>query len=631
MPDQKDAKEVTRGTVKQARRFDARDFDFMAEYVVDEWSRRKTARKMRELHWKEIDRQLEMTPDVEFKYIIKEGVRLLDVNKAWMAEMELPLQAQALEVLTADARRLRSADGKAWFRAHAEVTDEYLERVDFSSFILGDENDVPSQITQDNADKLVEGFQLFNFRQTDFDTRMDRIDAEAFKYGMGVGRARMDTKNIYIHEAKGVKKEKQKLPVIIPTSIKNTYLDDRPPSAHSAQVLGDAHIFEDRIKIQNLAMAANKGNKDPNDPDGGWMPAQLKKIEPDDDDFVTLVEMEGDIVVPRKTVRSVVIPGAIITVAVGVEGKQGVVRFRYRKDPFSSYILFPYHYEHIDNPYPSSPLMKGRPVQIMATDALNRLMDSSALKNGPPVGYDPTSLAFTQSGGPRIQPNALWETIDEIKVYTDVGGEPAALASIFSQAVNLYAELTGILPARLGAQTVSHTTAFAKDAELQRGAVRTVDYVNQSGHGPLTRWLDMSYKMGRDALGSRETIAFFIESYGGFVEISKSQLPDRSSFEWFGSGGPQDEAAKTQARLQALQLAISMDQLAISLGEQPTVDVGAAIREVLREGKWTDVDAITSVKEPGGGPAAASGISGVGPDDAANPSAALQALAFGGQ
>ena len=42
------------------RRFDSRDFDTIAQYIVEEKDRRKKARKDREEQWKEIDRQLAM-------------------------------------------------------------------------------------------------------------------------------------------------------------------------------------------------------------------------------------------------------------------------------------------------------------------------------------------------------------------------------------------------------------------------------------------------------------------------------------------------------------------------------------------------------------------------------------------
>src|SRR4029077_11982086 len=328
-------------------------------------------RRDKERHWTEIDRQIAMKPETEFKKLPDGSI---DPKKAWLSEVELPLQAQALEVLADDASRMLFAGGESWYRAHAEVTDDYLEKVDFKSFVLGDKNFVPSTVNQDNADKLVEGFLNHYFRQYDHSSRFDIINAEAFKYGMGVGRGRLETKNVFINESRGVRTEKQMIPVIVPCSIKNLYLEETKPSLHSSTVLGPAHIAVDNIKYENLALAANKGSTDPDDEDGGWMPDQLKQVIPEKNGYVRILEMEGDIVVPSKTVRSVVIPGAIITVAVGGTEKgtgntKAATRFRFRKYPFSSYLLFPYLSESAADAYPTSPLMKGRTVQMTATDA----------------------------------------------------------------------------------------------------------------------------------------------------------------------------------------------------------------------------------------------------------------------
>lgn len=598
MSSQTDVREIdTEGNVEKKRKFDASDFAYIAEHICDEAETRKQKRSTLEKHWKEIDRQVLMKPEISHKMFTNGK---MDPDKAWMSEMELPYQAQALEVLSADADRMLFPDGGSWFRAHGEMTDDYLRDVDFQSFILGDETEVPSQINQDNCDKLIEGYLLHLFRQLDFRGRQKRINAETFKYGMGVGRARMETKNVYIHEARGVRKETQKIPVLVPVSIKGLLLDDPMPSMHSAQVLGPAHISQDHIRLENLQIAANKGSTDPEDEDGGWMPKNLKGIVADKDGYVEVYEMEGDIVVPRKTTRSVVIPGAIVTVVKGSKGKgdkatSGVIRFRFRKSPFSSYLLYPYHYEDTSGAYPTSPLMKGRPLQIMMVQALNRLLDSAALKNAPPIGWDAQSMTHGAKGGPVIHPAAVWQTndIQSIAVFDKIGGDPTALMAILSQSVNMYAELTGVLPARLGAQTVSHTTAYAKDAEITRGATRTVSYVRQVGHGTLTRWLDMAYKMGRDSMTANEKTSFYIDSYGGFVEVPKKALPEKAMFEWFGAGGPAEEAAKNQTMIQSAAMAMQLDQVNVQMGGKPKLDIGQLIGEVLRKGGWTDIDVIT--------------------------------------
>lgn len=593
------------------------DFDGVVEQVCDEHGRRKRERQAKCLdqQWDEIDRQIRMEPNRGFKKLPDGKV---DRNKQWMSEVEPPLQAQALEILVADARRFMFPSDP-WFRAHAETTDAYLNRMDSASLVLGDENDVPSAFSQDNADKLVEGFLIHQMRQYDFFERFDRINAGAFCYGMGVGRMRMERKNAYIHEAKGTLRETQKLPVVCPGSIRNLYLDDPMPSMHTVERLEPAHIAVDWVKLEALKRVAGLGSNDPDEEDGGWMKAAVNNLDADRNGYVQILEMEGDIIIPqREGARSLVARSVIATVAVGAkksDGKvsRGLIRLRFRKMPFSSWLLHAYHYENPDDVYPTGPLMKGRPLQIMAAEAMNRLMDAAALKNQPPVGYDKSDTEFAQKGGPAIFPGAQWGTIEEVRVYDEIGGEPAAMSAVLQLSFNAYSELTGILPSRLGAQTISHTTAFAKDAELNRGAVRTIDYVTQSGKGPLTRFLDMSYRMGRASLGSNETMKLYIEDYSGFVEINKAHLPDKASFQWFGSGGPAEEQAVMRMRSESLQMALQIDTIKAQYaqsGVEPTVDFDAAIRQVLREGKWPDVDAITNLAGTSGTGAPASGIPG---------------------
>lgn len=601
MPSNEDVFEVMQGESKpkSKRRFDQRDWRQIGEYICDEFETRRKKRDMRERHWKEIDRQIAMEPDIGFKMMPNGEI---DNSKRWMAEMELPLQAQALEVLVADSRRFMF--GEYWFQAHAETTQEYLAQFEAENIILGEAGSPPSLINQDNVDKLCQGFLMHFHRQYDFAERADRINAEAFKYGMGLARARNQTKNIYINESKGVHREMQTIPVLQPVSIRNVYLDEPMPSIHSSHVMGESIIAEDWIRLEALKAAANRGSSDPDDPDGGWMPKYLKDIEANKDGYVHVLEFEGDLVVSRKSTSSLVIPGAIVTVALNGREKtttpHSVVRFRFRKQPYSSYLLFPYHYEGANDTYPASPLEKGRPVQMAATDAINRLMDSAALKNAPPIGYDRSDQYMAQNGGPMIAPNEVWETIDDVKVYGEVGGDPSALSGILFQYINLYAELTGILPARLGAQTVSHTTAYSKEMELQRGAVRTIDYVNSVGEGALTRWLYMAYDMGRDALAPGEEMSFFIEEYGGFVNITKDMLPERCTFMWHGNAGPQEKEMQDRKRLESMQMALQMEQLSVQMGNPPQIDMADAIKQVLRRGGWTDLDTIVKVQMPQG-------------------------------
>lgn len=624
-------RDVNRQTaeVKKAKRFDDRDWKWIAEYIVSEWNRRKQLRRDKEREWDEIDRQVAMRPSIDFK-MLPNGEP--DSAKKWMAETELPLQAQALEVLQADSRRMLFAD--PWFRANALVDDDWLEKAkEIKPY--GAKDSPLFDVNQENANEIVRSYLLHLFGQYDHTSRFDVINAESFKYGIGIGRVRLERKNIWIHEARGIEKETKRIPVIVPCSIKKLYLEEPKPSFHSATVLGRAHIYEDRLKYESIAIAANKGSGDPDDDDGGWMPKNLSRVVPDKRGYVTVLEMEGDIVVPRKTVKSVVIPGAIITVALGGPEAGGsstraVIRFRFRKYPFSSYLLFPYMPESADDAYPSGPLMKGRTVAMTATDATNRFLDAAMLKNHPPVGYDRNDPAFAQSGGPPLYPTAVIGTNEPLQVYSQVGGDPSALAQAVMQFINLYAELTGVLPARIGAATKSHTTATAKDAELQRGSVRTVDYVNQTGEGPITSWLNMAYQMGRDCLGSREKVTFYIKPYGAYVELDKSMLPEKSQFEWFGSNGPQEKRQKAQDKMAALKMAIEVDQLRMQQGMRPRLNLDAAQDKMLLEGGWTDIEHIVNTGGSAGGPAPAPALPGAAQGSGGPAVAALQNLGSAG-
>src|SRR5690242_7639496 len=168
-----DTKEVGQdASVSSKRRFDQRDWNTIAENVIDEFTTRKNERRDLDKCWKDIDRQVCMEPELAFK-TLPDGK--IDEKKRWMSELELPLQSQALEVLKADARRLMFPDNGSFFRAHAAMTDAYLEKVNFQSLILGDQTEVPTHINQDNCDKLVEGFVIDLLDRTDFPSRIDRI------------------------------------------------------------------------------------------------------------------------------------------------------------------------------------------------------------------------------------------------------------------------------------------------------------------------------------------------------------------------------------------------------------------------------------------------------------------------
>lgn len=628
------ATEVDKGTgkTKDRRKFTAADWKLIAEYIEQTLEDRKKRRKDREKVWREVDRQISMRPDNTHKMIAGQGgvpSAKVDPLRAWMPEIELPWQATALEILTSDARRMMFPDSGPWYEAHAEMSDELLAALEGDALTMaGDEMEWPSAIDQDNLNKLVVGIGTHWKRQYDFDATYDATNAEAFKYGVGVARWRLAKKSVLSATSRGVVEENQLIPVRVPRSIKNTYLDDSPHELmNEGLLLGPLVIFEKRMRVEDIIIAAKEGSDSPDNPDGGWISGHVKGLEGDDHGDVEVIEAEGDIPVSRKTKGSLVLRGCIVTIVVGSKGKDRdarVVRFRWRPTKESSYEITPYHVDDIDNAYASGILMKASMVQLAAVASQNSLIEVGALQAQPPVSFDRSDQTFAQEGGPNVEPGAQWATNGEVKTH-EIGNLPAAL-QVFAGYAQQYADLTGMNAARLGAQTVSHTTAYAKDAELSRGTVRTVDYVRSAIKGGMTRGLYLEWELGRQAF-KRSTI--YLDAYKGFVEIEKKGVPERAVFMAHGAAGPAEEQQKRQNRLQAAMGAIQLETLKVQLGGQPTLDIDALQEQLLKEGGWSDTEPFfrsDGAAQPApGGP----GVQGSAEQSPGTAIAALQSLRQG--
>jgi hypothetical protein len=258
------------------------------------------------------------------------------------------------------------------------------------------------------------------------------------------------------------------------------------------------------------------------------------------------------------------------------------------------------------------------PIAKVAAQAMNRVTESSALKNSPPIGYDKNDLSFAASGGPVVQPYAIWGSADPsaIKAYIEVGGDPAQLWNIFQGLVKLYVDVTGVNAPRLGAQTKSHTTAFAKDVELSQGAVRTVDFVRSILEGPMERLLQLEYRMGLSLMRGRQTI--YVEPWNEFVTIRRDHLPDIVKFTAIGSAAPAEEQAMYTKQLSSAQMALQIDSMAVQLGRQPTVDHAKLIEQLLLKGGWStnellipSADGAASGPEPQPGMGIPAGVPGI--------------------
>lgn len=569
------ALEVGKG-VKE-KKVTKKDFQKIGEHIVDLYSARKNkleksgVKKQRD----EVDRQVEMRPETLIK---RKADGTTDKHKKWMSELEIQNQRQALEMLNADSRRLLWPDTGSWFEANAEVTDEYLREVEDLPLISGDENETRSSVNQDIANEITEAWLLNIHRSYDFRRNVDIINAEAFKYGDGIGRLKM------VDSPLGIK-----IPRLVPVPLKQTFLPDEKFHLQNEGVNIDPGIIRRYpIAWEDLKIAAEKGENDPDKPEGGWMKDNLAPLQTKNNEPVVLLEFEGDLVVPRSS-DSLVAKGVIVTVGIGgEEGKDvSVVRFRNRQLDRSSYFIFSYHVENMGSAYSVGPLMMGRTLQSAASFALNRSMDAATYATDPHLFYDSDDPQFQASGGPNLSPGGSTGTTGEIREVSP--GDPASLFNIYIATAAQHSELLGMTSARLGAQTVSHTTAFAKDQEIARGQVRTVDYVKSIMSGPLREWLDTAYKASLEALGDK-TVPVFMHKSRAYINLSKGALPKNVFFEIFGAAGPAEDTASQGNKVNALQSAASLEFARRQLGEAKQLDLTKVQEELLRIGGLIDVD-----------------------------------------
>lgn len=570
----------------------------IAEHIVDEQRSRKDRRKKagHDERWNEVDRQLRMEPEKSHKQD-SHGRPIKGLE--WLPETELPLQAQTLEMLMADTRRLKFPKNRDWFQARAALTDKYLENYSKAGGVIpGSTGQSGNEgVTQDDADRIAQAVVAHWHSAYDFRANMELIDADAFKYGYGVGRLRPVRRSI-LHLSAVRDASDDTIPVLVPRNARQVFLDDSQHALmHEGEFLGPNIIQCKTMKLADIKAAAQN--------DSSYVASECKRLAADKNGEIEVIEIEGDLVVD---VGNEVIIEKNIVVTVGVGSKDGastsaVIRTQ-NGEGFSTYFVSHYQQETSASAIGSSPLVKGMPIARICAQIMNRLLESGQLKNGPPIGFNRDDPTFAASGGPVIHPYALLETTDPLQVYDEVGGDPGVLFEVYQGLTSMYWDVTGVTPARLGAITKSHTTAFAKDAELARGESRTVDYVNSSLEGPMTRYLELAYRMGMKYWKKRTV---YIPQWNEFAQLSRGHLPETVKFMAIGAGAPAEEQAKFQSKFDSAQAAIQLDQLGAQMGKPPKINIDALIEKILEEGGWQDVSEITVENEAEGGTVGAQG------------------------
>lgn len=601
-----------------------KDLDDIGNHIRELYNKRKSDRCDLDSQWDEIERQLRMDPDPE-----REKIWRASAETQWMPVLEQPWQAETHELLTADIRRLQWPTSASWFDAKPDDTDELLENIrERMAQTLGTDVDV----THKEVASLTESTHLHFERLYPFRQQWNRANGDAITYGHFVFRGRIGQLSAFSGGFRGYKSPR-KIPMLCHIPARSAYLDDMQSAIQAnGLILKPLHIIKYNQRVEDLKLAMIKGSTDQtNEVTGGWIKDALGDIDIQDKD-VTILEAEGDLVVP-KSEKSLVFENVCVNVVIGTGMKTGgtrntfarVVRFRRRALPFSSFIVHHYHQDQSDTPYGTSPLMKGRTLQKMGSEGFMRLAQALILNTEPCIGYDRSDPTFAKTGGPRIFPRAKWGTLGDIKVHEI--GDPQKLWDVYAALKTEYQDVTSTNPPRLGQQTKSHQTAYAVDTEIQRSVVRTVDYLRSLEDDPALTWLHMEGYMLKKVLRKPERI--WVDEFKQWLDISADMFPDRCDYDVLGSAEPIEEREEEQKAVGALNMLMQADMAAQQLGFQPS-DWDKIREYIAKEGFGDGAIFQPRATQPFGGMAQGNADGGGVPGASGQPSAnELVALATG--
>lgn len=550
-----------------ARKILPRDLKTVAEWIVEEYEHRKNSetRKDRERDWKEIDRQVAMKPLPRVSRDEK------DKRLDWLSAIELPLQAHALEILADDTMRLVFPAKPIWFRSVAERDDKWIKFIEANPLIAGKNIPAIGVGDQDTANIIVHSTLNHFHNQYDFRAAWMKIIIEALKYGTFAGRLGLIRWDMLNNQYAGVTEKTRKIPVIIPVSIKNLFLDDSPQFVfHEGLAIQPSFIRRWWQRKSDLMAVAKVAP-----PSAGWRLKELAALKESKDKktkhHVEVLEYEGDIFISRTKGDDIELVNQIITVGIG--GDPEVIRMRELTQPFRSYITGVYLDDEANSVYGSSPLMKGRPMQEIATEISNRMTDAGALNTDPVVVYSDSDRHLAASGGPVIGPGEQWRSDDPDAIKIQKIGDPNALAGVLGLALTQYEDVIGVKDPRRGAGPKSHTTEGAAIIAASRGVLRTEEFAGRMEQSVIKTWLYMEYQHIKEIL---KNTRIFVNMRGieGHIEIDKRYLPPSSDFIVEGSRGFIAKRERTANLIQFVTLTTNLAGL---------INQGGISRELAKE------------------------------------------------
>jgi hypothetical protein len=498
-----------------------KDWQKVESYLKDELEARKTSdfRRAAEGKWKEIDRQIAMTPMVK---INRDGS---EVDQGWHNVVELGELSKASENLSADVRRIVFPQTRFWFEPHADISDKLP--IDKAT---GKKQKAPK--LQEAVNGRLRSFMSQQHADFGLKDRVELSIKEALHHGGFVAETDSDTQE-FVHEA--VKVSSKTAPVWKPHSMWNCYPDP------SASVVGTNLFYDGSMFIESFvprprAERMVKSNED------GWMSSQWKKVAKETHQTkdgektkdvklttywgdITIERSEGDLYYPNHKV--VLMNGTIVYMAPN-------------KTPYPPIIYRGYERTDVRDPYYTSPIIKQSPMQKLGSNLANKYMDGVELRLEPPVVYDGNDPDFVLNGGPIIEPGAKVSTKGSNSFSTIEVGDPGIALQGLQLILNEMKEKLG----RPGRPVGDRATKAEVVKSAQDSEVSMVDFIDKMEKALLS-FLYMQHAMNLTDLTEYSFFSPEVED-PDFVLLKKADLPKAVHFEVVGARGVLGEEERAQ-------------------------------------------------------------------------------------
>jgi hypothetical protein len=488
------------------------DWDKVETHIKDVFQSRKTSkfRKNHERIWKEVDRQVSMTP---MERLTADGKK---APQSWHAALELGELAKASEIITADVMRITFPQDKYFFLPHVEL-----------KWPLDPKTGLPqaNETRQGVEDGLLRSLMVQQQKDFGFKARFRLSVKEALHHGSFVAEVRFE-EQMMVRE--GDKVRKIGAPVWVPYSMWNSYPDPSPSVIGTNMFYTGSMILVEYMPIHTLK--AMKGD--------GWIPDRLKLVQKrgnknndNDTEDVELVKFKGDIVIERGD-GDIFLPNSEVILA-----NDKLVFYHEAELPYPNVIFAGYERQDVRDPYYTSPIIKQSPTQRIGTISANKFIDATSLKVEPPVEYDGNDPDYVMNDGPVLSPGAKTPTRSMGKGFTALDiGDPRFALDAYTLTIRQMQEGLGVSALRAGVRESDRETATSANLANQGAEVRTMEFISELEPQALVPFLYMQHELNRMKMGE---YTFYNDEMHtpDFMRVSKKDIQENAHFEVVGSRG----------------------------------------------------------------------------------------------